>query len=209
MEHNRDCNTFTELYRNSINKRITTRVTNTTESRYLTKNNTEIAEFSEVTLEQSKYIKPVDMATLSMIPQGDPELTAYLNDLLRTHKPQQQNNTFWFPTPKNPRKSYDQTTKQTRFLKELTELKEKEKLNPQDNTESRNNFLKPFDWTDTFLTETENQTIEDIFLDWHDIFARQWMDIWMNTEFKVKLTPKDDKAVNRQNLLIPIHLKKD
>ena len=31
----------------------------------------------------------------------------------------------------------------------------------------------------------------------------------MNTEFKVKLTPKDDKAVYSQNLPMPIHLKED
>ena len=35
------------------------------------------------------------------------------------------------------------------------------------------------------------------------------MDIRMNTEFKVKLTPKDDKAVYSQDLQIPIHLKED
>ena len=31
----------------------------------------------------------------------------------------------------------------------------------------------------------------------------------MNTEFKLKLTPKDDKVVSSQNLLMPIHLKED
>ena len=31
----------------------------------------------------------------------------------------------------------------------------------------------------------------------------------MNTEFKVKLTPKDDKAVYNQNLPIPVHLKEN
>ena len=31
----------------------------------------------------------------------------------------------------------------------------------------------------------------------------------MNTEIKVKLTPKDDKAVYSQNLPMPIHLQKD
>ena len=31
----------------------------------------------------------------------------------------------------------------------------------------------------------------------------------MNTEFKVKLTPKDDKAVYSQSLPMPIHLEKD
>ena len=27
----------------------------------------------------------------------------------------------------------------------------------------------------------------------------------MNTEFQVKFTPKDDRAVNNQNLTMPIH----
>ena len=31
----------------------------------------------------------------------------------------------------------------------------------------------------------------------------------MNTEFKVKLTPKDDKVVYSQNIPMPIHLKED
>ena len=192
-----------------IDKIIAVKMTNTTESPYLIKKHTEIAEFSVVTPEQSKHIKPVDMAILSMIPQGDPDLTAYLNELLRTNKSEQQDNTFWFPTPENPGKPDDHTPIQTRILKELNELKEKEKLNPQESTESRNKFLKRFEWTDTFLTETEKQAIQDILVEYHDIFARHRMDIGMNTEFKVKLTPKDDKAVYSQNLPMPIHLKED
>ena len=35
------------------------------------------------------------------------------------------------------------------------------------------------------------------------------MDIGMNTEFKGKLTPKDDKVVYSQSLPMPIHLKED
>ena len=55
----------------------------------------------------------------------------------------------------------------------------------------------------------EKQAIEDILIDYHDNFARHRMDIGMNTEFKVKLTPKDDKAVYSQSLPMPIHLKED
>ena len=69
-----------------IYKRVAVRVTNTTESPYLIRKITQIQEFSIVTPEQSKYIKPVDMAILSMIPQGDPDLTAYLNKPLRTKR---------------------------------------------------------------------------------------------------------------------------
>ena len=63
-----------------IDKRVAVRVTNKTESPYLIKKHTQIAEFSVVTPQQSKHIKPVDMAIPSMIPQGDPDLTAYLKN---------------------------------------------------------------------------------------------------------------------------------
>ena len=120
-----------------IDRQIAVRVTNTTESPYTISKNTQIAESSVVTPEQSKYIKPVDMAIHSMIPEGDPDLITYLNELLRTNKPDQQTNTFWLPTPKNPGKTDDHTPIQTRILKELCELQQKEKLNPKDDTESR------------------------------------------------------------------------
>ena len=97
MEHSRDCDTIREVYGKSkfadfplnVNnnwQKTAVRITNTTQSSFLMKKNTHIAEFSVVTPEQSKDIKPVDTAILSMIPQGDPDLTAYLNKFLRTNK---------------------------------------------------------------------------------------------------------------------------
>ena len=128
-----------------IDRKIAVRVTNTTESPFTINKNTQIAEFSVVTPEQSKFIKPVDMAVLSMIPEGDPDLITYLTELLRTNKPDQQTNTFWFPTPENPGNTNEHTPIQTRILKELRELQQKEKLNPKDDSESRIQFLKRFD----------------------------------------------------------------
>ena len=92
-----------------IDRKTAVRVTNTTESPYTKNKNKQIAEFSVVTPEQSKFIKPVDMAILSMIPEGDPDLVTYLTELLRTNKRDQQNNTLWFPTPKNPGNTEDHT----------------------------------------------------------------------------------------------------
>ena len=96
-----------------FDKRIAVRVTNITESPYSIKKHTAIAKLSVVTPEQSKHIKRVDLAILSMIAQGDPDLTTYLNEILRTNKPEQQDSTFWFPTPENPRKFEDHTPIQT------------------------------------------------------------------------------------------------
>ena len=225
MKHNRDSDTIGGVYGNSksavfplldkftettiIDKRIAVRVTNTTEKPYLIRKHTQIAELSVVSQEQSKHIKPVDMAILSLIAQEDPDLTAYLNELLRTNTPEQENNTNWFPTLENPGKPQDHTPKQRRILKELTELNEKEKFNPQESRESRNKFLKRFDSIDTLLTETEKNAIEDLLVDYYDFFAKHRMDFRMNTEIKVKLTPTDEKAVYNQSLPMPIHLKED
>ena len=192
-----------------IDRKIAVRVTNTTESPHTINKNTQIAEFSVMTPEQSKFVKPVDTAILSMIPEDDPDLVTYLTELLRTNKRDQQNNTFWFPTPKNLGNTEDHTPIQTRILTELCELQRKEKLNPKDDSESRTEFLKRFNWTDTLLTETEKQAIEDILVEYHDIFARHRIDIGMNTEFKVKVTPKDDKTVYSQSPPMPIYLKED
>ena len=154
-----------------IDRKIAVRVTNTTESPYKINKTTQIAEFSVVTPEQSQFIEPVDMAILSMIPEGDPDMITYVTELLRTNKSDQQTNTFWFSTPKNPGNTEEHTPIQTRILKELRELQLKEKLNPKDNTESRREFLKRFDWTDTLLTETEKQAVEHFLVEYHDIFA--------------------------------------
>ena len=83
-----------------IDRKVAISETNTTESPYTINKNTQIAEFSVVTPEQSKFIEPVDTAILSMIPESDQDLITYLPDVLRTNKADQQNKTFWFPTPK-------------------------------------------------------------------------------------------------------------
>ena len=142
-----------------------------------------------------------------MLPEGDPDLTIYLTELLRTNKPDQQNKTFWFPTIENLGNIENHTPIQTRILKDLHELQQKEKLNPKDDSELRMNFPKRFDWTVTLLTETEKQAVENILVQYHDLFARHGMDIGTNTEFKVKLTPKDGRAVYNQSLPMPIHPK--
>ena len=91
----------------TIDKKIAVRVTNITELRYLIKSITQIAVLSVVTLEQSKSIQTLDTAILSLIQQGDSDLTNNLNGLLKTNKPEQQSITLWFPTLKTPGKTED------------------------------------------------------------------------------------------------------
>ena len=60
-----------------------------------------------------------------MIPQDDPDLTAYLNEFLKPNKPAQQNNTFWFSILKNPGKPEGHTPIQTQILKEMIDFRDK------------------------------------------------------------------------------------
>ena len=94
-------------------------------------------------------------------------------------------------------------------MKELHNLQELEKLNPQDNPESRKQILAHFDWTDSTLNPAEISQIEDLLVEFHDIFARHRFDIGMNEDFKVKLTPKDDSPAYSQSLPTPINSKED
>ena len=83
------------------------------------------------------------------------DLSAYFSDLLRTKKPEQEKKTFWFPIPEHPGITEALTPIQTRILRELREMKKKEKLKPKSDIKSQLKFLKRFDWTDTLLMETE------------------------------------------------------
>ena len=78
-----------------FDRKVAVRVTNTTESPYTNNKNTQIADFSVVSPEQSKFIKPVDTAFLSMIPECDPDLITYSTELLRTNKTILSG--FWHP----------------------------------------------------------------------------------------------------------------
>ena len=93
----------------TIDRKVAVRVTSTTESPYTINKNTQTANFSLFTPEQSKLVKPVDTAIFSMIPEGDPDLITNFTELLRTYKSDHQNNTFWFPTNQNPRNTEDHT----------------------------------------------------------------------------------------------------
>ena len=70
-------------------------------------------------------------------------------------------------------------------------------------------FFSNFDWSDTTLSPGERQEVEEILVEFHDIFTRHRFDIGINREFKVKLTPNDDRPAYSQSLPTPINLEDD
>ena len=170
---------------------------------------THSADFKILTPEQIKHMQPVDPAMFSIMIQHEDTTEIYINELLQVPSQDLDQESYWFPTPDDPGDPTTYTPIQQRIYNELLELKQLEQLNPQDNEESRKSFLPNFDWTDTTLNADERNQIEEILMEFHNIFARHRFDIGTNREFKVKLTPNDNRPAYSQSLPTPINLKDD
>ena len=185
-------------------------VNNFTDHPYTLKRGSHIANFSILTPEQMKYVKPIDPVTTWHLLKVNPENAAYYaSSLIKSPKTSDDSENYWFPTPEEPGDPQTHTPIQQRILRELRNLQDLEKLNPQDDPESRKQFLANFDWTDSTLNPAKIAQIEELLVEFHDIFAQHRFDIGMNEDFKVTLTPKDDSPAYSQSLPTPINLKED
>ena len=192
------------------NNKHMVQISNFLDHPYTLKKGTHIANFSILTPEQTKHIRPVNPTSVRhLLNNNHDDAIHYINSLLNTSKIDEVNETYWFPTPKHPGNEKEHTPIQARILNELRELEQLEKLNPLENTESRNQFLSIFDWTNSTLQPEAKQAVENLLVEFHDIFARHRFDIGIITEFKVQLTPLDNRHAYSQSLPAPINLKDD
>ena len=169
-----------------------------------------IANFSALTPEQMKHVRPIDpVSTWHLLNENEEDAIHYISSLLKANRNNDQYEQYWFPTPENPGDEASHTPIQIRRLKELRNLQEAESLNPQEDQESRQKFLSNFDWKDSMLQFHEIKQVEAFLVEFHDIFSRHRFDIGMNEEFTVKLTTKDDSPAYSQSLATPINLKED
>ena len=168
---------------------------------------THLADFKILTPEQIKHIQPVDPAMLSVMIQHEKTTGIYINELLKVPPQNPDQESYWFPTPEDAGNPTTYTPVQQRIYNELLELKELEKLNPQENETSRKSFLPNFDWSDTTLSPEKQQQVDESLIDFHDIFARHRFDIGTNREFKMNFTPNDDRPAYSQSRPTPINMK--
>ena len=80
------------------------------------------------------------------------------------------------------------------------------KKNPKQNKAYRNEFLSKFDWKNSVLTSDEISELENLLIEFEDIFAKHRFVVGYNTEMKIKLTPEHSNAVYIQSPPTPIHL---
>ena len=85
----------------------------------------------------------------------------------------------WFPTPEIPGEEASHIPIQKRILSELRALQKLKQLNPVDDRKSRQQFLSNFHWKDSMPNQQEIANIEELLVEFHNIFARHRFDIEM------------------------------
>ena len=117
-----------------------------------------MANFSILTPEQTKHIRPVNpTSVMHFLNNNHDDAFHHINKLFQTSKTDRVSETYWFPTPQNPGKETEHMPIQTRILDELRELEHLEKLNPLEETDSRDQFPSRFAWTDSNLEPDAKQ----------------------------------------------------
>ena len=111
-------------------------VNNFTDQPYKRMKELHIANFSVMTPEQVKYVRPIDPVSTWLL-LNEKDASYYICSLLKANRNNDQYEQYWFPTPENPGDEASHTPIQQRILRELRNLQEAEELNPQDNIESR------------------------------------------------------------------------
>ena len=106
-----------------------------------------IARLTVLTLEQTKYLAPIDVILCNFLERQHPgERENFLNQLtqgLPEEYPQQK---FWFPTPEDKPDLTKLNAIERRLHDEILKFKEAESLDPQTSTEEKQKFLGNFIW---------------------------------------------------------------
>ena len=165
---------------------------------------TAIAKFTILTAKQAEYIQPIDPSLFSLD-------NFQLNELVTIHEKVDPfpKNEFWFPTPETCSSSQNLTGIHKRIFETLVELKQLEKLDPLQSQEEKLKFLSNFNWNKSVLNVEQKSKVEDLLVEFNDIFARHRFDVGGNDEFKIKLTPEKPKPVYTQSPPTPIHLREE
>ena len=188
--------------------RVAIKIANTTDFLYTINPHIKLAELQILKPGETKSIRPVDIAALNLLTEYD-NVVAYVSALMQIEFSDNTEENFRFPTPENPGVEAEHTPIQQRILRELRELQKLEQLDLKQDEQLRTQFLSMFKWNDTLITGGDRENLESIIVEFNDIFARHRLDIGMNTQFKVSLTPKNDKPVYTQSLPVPKNFKDD
>ena len=127
--------------------------------------------------EQTKPLQTIDTAVLSNLQQDNSDqATIYIIEVIKIQNEDPTPENFWFSTPKDPRDTrtaYTKTMAHPGRTKKLTRTRTTELTSDQ---KSNQTFLDKFNWADFHVSPEEKHVVEQILVEYHDIFAmtRNW-----------------------------------
>ena len=186
--------------------KTTIQVTNPNEHVYTLEANTNLANFRIPTPHQAANITPMPVEHLKLITDHPEDAAAVINQLFVNPE---MKSTKWYPTPETCSEPDKLNQIERRIFDEIVALRELEKLDPARSHDERVKFLQNFKWDESLLSPSQQAQVEELLVKYNSIFARHRLDIGMNTDFKVKLTPQHEEPVYSQSLPTPTNLKDD
>ena len=181
-------------------------VTNPNEHEYTLEPNTNLANFRIPTPHQAANITPMPVEHLKLITDHPEDAAAVINQLFVNSE---MKPTKWYPTPETCSEPDKLKRIERRIFDKIVALRELEKLDPLRSHDERIKVLQNFKWDKSLLSSSQQTQVEELLVKYNSIFARHRLDIGMNTDFKVKLTPQHDEPVYPQSRPTPTNLKDD
>ena len=121
------------------------------------------------------------------------------------HEPEYEK--FWFPTPETCQNPELLPEIQRDIYDQILHFQGLEKLEPKTNYQDRLTFIKNFKWENSASTEDQRSKVEDLLVDFSDIFAKHRFDVGYNSDLKIKLKPEHTRPLYTQGPPTPIHLR--
>ena len=97
-------------------KKVAIKIANTTDHPYTIATDTKIAELQILKPEETKMLRPVDIAAFNLLAEHD-DVVTYINALMQVERPEDNEKKFWFPTPENPGNEQEHSPIQKQTLK--------------------------------------------------------------------------------------------
>ena len=181
--------------------------------------NSDIALFKFLSPQQAETLTPIEPQLLTLAKFKNPDdFEKEINQLIideefnadsQPPRPKPDYKRFWFPTPEACKYPTALKGVEKRIYNELEKLRQLDSIDPHINDEHRNQFLQRFKWNESILKVDEKQQVEDLLLEFSDIFAKHRFDVGYNSEISMKLTPEHDQPVYTQSPPTPIHLREE
>ena len=159
---------------------------------------TKVATLTVLTPKQAEYLTPLDPRMLAAASDEHElneiaKIAEYGNQI-----PEILNSPYWFPTPEHCTDPGTLEGVPKRIYDEIVKRKEMEQLDPARSEAERKLFLSKIPWQRSILTEDEKQQVEDLLIEFSDIFSKHDLDIGVNHDFKIKLRAEHDRPVYTQ-----------